>query len=47
MVNDVVTSMFAFSKWGCRLNDGLRSQQHLPGSQMDSGLVGEKTLDAS
>jgi len=35
-----------FSKWRYRLNDGIRSQ-HLPGSRMDSGLVGEKTLDAS
>jgi len=46
MVSDVMTSMFAFSKWSYRLNDGIRSQ-HLPGSRMDSGLVGEKTLDAS
>jgi hypothetical protein len=46
VVNDVIMSMFALLNWGCRLNDGLRSQ-HLPGSQMDSGLVGEKTLDAS
>jgi len=46
MVSDVITSMLDISKCSYLLNDVIRSQ-HLPGSRMDSGLVGEKTLDAS